>query len=75
MNETVMDLAKVSDKVKAATPVEINGRKHYVDLRPLHYAYLRATCLDGSPRVYLGCPDGHIEKDDCSLIEGFRDAV
>ena len=75
MRKSVRKLIAISEKTKAATPVGINGRKHYLDLRPLHYEYLLATYHDGSEGIYLCCPDGSIEKDDCSLIENLRDAV
>ena len=68
-------LTPVEETVRVATPVMVNGRKHYVDLRPLHYAYLLATRHDGSIGIYLCTPDGSIEKDECSLIEGVRDAA
>lgn len=75
MRKSVRKLIAISEKTKAATPVEINGRKHYVDLRFCHYEYLLATYHDGSVGIYLCCPDGSIKKDDCSLIENLRDVV
>lgn len=62
-------------KIKGCTPVEVNDRKHYMDLRPLHYEYLMATYHDGSMGMYLCTPDGSIEKDDESVIEGLPYAI
>ncbi len=75
LRKSVKKLTPVEETVRVATPVMVNGRKHYVDLRPLHYAYLLATRHDGSIGIYLCTPDGSIEKDECSLIEGVRDAA
>ena len=75
MNKSVRKLTAVSEKTRVATPVEVNGRKHYMDLRPLHYDYLMATYHDGSMGMYLCTPDGFIEKDDKSVIEGLPYAV
>ena len=75
MNKIVRKLTAVSEKTRVATPVEINGRKHYMDLRPLHYEYLMATYHDGSMGMYLCTPDGSIEKDDESVIERLPYAI
>ena len=75
LRKSVKKLTPVEETVRVATPVMVNGRKHYVDLRPLHYAYLLATRHDGSIGIYLCTPDGSIEKDECGLIEGVRDAA
>ena len=75
MNKSVIDMVKISEKAQAVTPVEVNGRKHYVDLRLLHYEYLRATYRDGSIGIYLCCPDGRIEKDEYSVIEEVQNAI
>ena len=75
MNKIVRKLTAVSEKTRVATPVEINGRKHYMDLRPLHYEYLMATYHDGSMGMYLCTPDASIEKDDESVIERLPYAI
>ena len=53
LRKSVKKLTPVEETVRVATPVMVNGRKHYVDLRPLHYAYLLATRHDGSIGIYL----------------------
>ena len=73
--KSVTKLIVVSEETRVATPVEVNGRKHYMDLRPLHYDYLLATYHDGSMGIYLCTPDGSIEKDDESVIEGLPHAI
>ena len=75
MNKNVTKLIVISEETRVATPVKVNGRKHYMDLRPLHYDYLLATYHDGSTGIYLCTPDGSIEKDDESVIEGLPHAI
>lgn len=68
-------LTAISETDRVATPVTVNGRKHYMDLRPLRYLYLLATYHDGSLGLYLCTPDGSIEKDESSIWEGLPHAV
>ena len=69
MSNSVTKLVKISDKTRVTTPVEVNGRKYYFDLRTIGYEYLLGIYRDGSTGLYLTTPDGYIDKDDISVIE------
>jgi hypothetical protein len=68
MEKSVKNLTPVSKEMTVYTPVQVNDRTSWHNMKPLGYSFLQAKHDDGSESLYMVTHDGLIQKDLYSVV-------